>query len=193
MTLTLTGSQTVGPFFRKGLERPEWSDLTTAGTAGKKIHIAGDLIDGQGESVPDGLVEIWQANAAGKYAHPADAQPKPLDPHFRGFGRACTDAQGRFMFVTVLPGAVTDAGGIVHAPHINVSVFSRGLLKRLITRIYFSDHATENAADPLLKSIAHDDLRNTLIAVRLDDVAAVPTYRFPIILQGDGETAFLDV
>jgi protocatechuate 3,4-dioxygenase, alpha subunit len=193
MTLTLTGSQTVGPFFRKGLERPEWSDLTTAGAVGQKIHIAGDLIDGQGESVPDGLVEIWQANAAGKYAHPADAQARPLDPHFRGFGRACTDAQGRFAFVTVLPGAVTDASGIVHAPHVNVSVFSRGLLKRLVTRIYFSDRAAENAADPLLKSIGDDDIRKTLIAVRLDDVAAVPTYRFPIILQGDGETAFLDV
>jgi protocatechuate 3,4-dioxygenase alpha subunit len=193
MTLTLTGSQTVGPFFRRGLERPQWSDLTTEGAAGQKIHIAGDLIDGQGEAVPDGLVEIWQANAAGKYAHPADAQDKPLDPHFRGFGRVCTDAQGRFTFTTVLPGAVTDANGIMHAPHINVSVFSRGLLKRLITRMYFSDHAAENAADPLLQSIRNDDIRHTLIGTRLDDVAAVPTYRFAIILQGDGETAFLDV
>jgi protocatechuate 3,4-dioxygenase alpha subunit len=193
MTLTLSGSQTVGPFFRKGLERPEWSDLTADGPAGQKIRIAGDVIDGAGEPVPDGLLEIWQANAAGKYAHPDDRQASPIDPKFRGFGRSCTDAQGRFSFLTILPGPVTEANGTVQAPHINVSVFSRGLLRRLVTRIYFSDHAGENATDPLLQSIAQDDVRKTLVANRLDDVAAIPTYHFNIVLQGDGETAFLDV
>jgi len=193
MTLTLSGSQTAGPFFRIGLERPKWSDLTADGPAGQKIRIAGNLIDGDGQPVPDGLIEIWQANAAGKYAHPDDRQSKAVDPHFRGFGRACTDAQGRFGFLTVLPGVVAETNGTVQAPHINVSVFSRGLLRRLVTRIYFSDHAGENAADPLLRSIAQDDVRNTLIARRLDDIAAIPTYHFNIVLQGDGETAFLDV
>src|SRR5476649_2246455 len=153
MTLILTGSQTVGPFFRKGLERREWSDLTADGPAGQKIRIAGDLIDGNGEAVPDGLIEIWQANAAGKYAHSADTRAIAADPHFRGFGRSCTDAEGRFSFITVLPGAVNAANGATQAPHINVSVFSRGLLRRLVTRIYFSDRGAANAADPLLQSI----------------------------------------
>jgi protocatechuate 3,4-dioxygenase, alpha subunit len=193
MTLILTGSQTVGPFFRKGLERREWSDLTADGPAGQKIRIAGDLIDGNGEAVPDGLIEIWQANAAGKYAHSADTRAIAADPHFRGFGRSCTDAEGRFSFITVLPGAVNAANGATQAPHINVSVFSRGLLKRLVTRIYFSDRGAANAADPLLQSIGDERIRGTMIAKRLDDVAAVPTYHFKIILQGDGETAFLDL
>jgi protocatechuate 3,4-dioxygenase alpha subunit len=193
MTLTLTGSQTVGPFFRKGLERREWSDLTADGPAGQKIRIAGDLIDGNGEAVPDGLIEIWQANTAGKYAHPADTRAIAVDPHFRGFGRSCTDAEGRFSFITILPGAVSEPDGRPQAPHINVSVFSRGLLRRLVTRLYFSDHAAENSTDPLLQSIADTSFRSTMIANRLDDIAAVPTYHFKIILQGDGETAFLDL
>jgi len=139
------------------------------------------------------LLEIWQANAAGKYAHPEDVQDKPLDTNFRGFGRACTDDDGRYAFVTILPGSVPGATGAEQAPHVNVSIFARGLLKRLVTRVYFSDR--ENGQDPLLASIADVDVRATLVARRepAREPGELPTYRFNIVLQGANETAFLDV
>jgi protocatechuate 3,4-dioxygenase alpha subunit len=190
-----SSSQTVGPFFKYALERPAWSDLTSDGARGERIRIVGRVLDGDGLPVPDALLEIWQANAAGKYAHPADTQDKPLDEHFRGFGRACADDDGRFEFTTVLPGAVPGPNGALQAPHVNLSIFARGLLRRLVTRAYFDDHATENADDPLLSSIADPAVRATLVATRESE----STYRFDIVLQGGTgatgpiETAFLDV
>src|SRR5262249_46213787 len=133
-----TPSQTVGPFFSLGLDRPEWSDLTGGGAQGDRIVIEGRVTDGDGAPVPDALIEIWQANAAGRYAHPEDRQTdKPLDPNFRGFGRCATDGEGRFRFTTVKPGPVPGRGNRLQAPHINVLLFSRGLLIHLHTRIYF--------------------------------------------------------
>jgi protocatechuate 3,4-dioxygenase alpha subunit len=193
MTLIPTSSQTIGPFFREALERPAWSDLTRDGAAGSPIRIEGVVRDGDGEPVPDALLELWQADANGRYAHPEDAGPGASDALFRGFGRACTDADGRFMFRTIVPGAVAGPDGVMQAPHANVTVFARGLLKRLVTRIYFADHAAENARDPLLNAIADADARATLIAQRTGDSGGSAVYRFDVVLQGAGETAFLAI
>jgi protocatechuate 3,4-dioxygenase alpha subunit len=183
-----TASATVGPFFHFGLDRPEWSDLTNGGKAqGEKIVLEGTVIDGDGAPTQDCLVEIWQANAAGKYGHGDDTQEKPLDPNFRGFGRSATDAEGRFRFTTVRPGQVPGRGNALQAPHIAVSVFGRGLLKQLVTRVYFEGEKA-NEIDPVLSSIEDPGRRRTLIARR------TPTgYRFDIRLQGDGETVFFEM
>src|SRR5579864_990503 len=123
MRLIPTASQTAGPFFKFGLDRPEWSDLTEGGKAkGEPIRIEGRVLDGDGAPVPDALLEIWQANAAGKYAHIEDRQEKPLDPHFRGFGRCATDKAGQYHFTTIRPGAVPGRGNAMQAPHINLRV-----------------------------------------------------------------------
>jgi protocatechuate 3,4-dioxygenase alpha subunit len=194
MRLIPTASQTAGPFFRFGLDHPEWSDLTGGGKAlGEKIRIEGRVLDGDSAPLPDALVEIWQANAAGRYAHPEDRQDKPLDPHFRGFGRAATDKEGWYRFTTIKPGPVPGRGNTLQAPHIGVAVFARGLLKHLVTRIYFPEGGAANDADPVLNSIEDMAARRTLLARQTSDGAAMRTYRFDIILQGDGETVFFDV
>ena len=193
MTLTPTSSQTIGPFFREALERPAWSDLTRDGASGAPIRIEGIVRDGDGTPVPDALLELWQADANGRYAHPDDAGAVSSGRRFRGFGRACTDADGRYWFRTIVPGPVAGPGGVVQAPHANVSVFARGLLKRLVTRIYFADRASENERDPLLSAIADPDVRATLIAQRTDRSDGPAVYRFDVVLQGAGETAFLEI
>ena len=137
----------------------------------------------------DSMIEIWQANAAGRYAHPEDAREDlPLEEGFDGFGRTCTDDDGRYEFVTVKPGSVPGPDGGPQAPHIDVSVFARGLLKRLVTRIYFPDEAEANEADPLLSSIEDPEARAALVAVEDDG-----GLRFDINLQGDRETTFFAV
>lgn len=187
-----TPSQTVGPFFHLGMARPEWADLTAADPAADRIAIEGQVRDGDGAPVPDAVVEIWQANAAGRYNHPDDRQhDKPLDPRFRGFGRVATDGEGRFRLTTVKPGPVPGRGNALQAPHINLAVFARGLLKHLYTRIYFADEP-RNASDPLLSSIDDEAVRQTLLARRAEPGNSA-VYRFDIILQGENETAFLDI
>jgi protocatechuate 3,4-dioxygenase alpha subunit len=187
-----TPSQTVGPFFHLGLDRPEWNDLTAGNPAGERIIVEGRVLDGDGAAVPDALIELWQANAAGRYAHPDDRQhDKPLDANFRGFGRVATDAEGRFRVTTIRPGPVPGRGNSLQAPHINVVFFSRGLLNHLYTRIYFADEPA-NASDPLLSSIEDPAVRGTLLARRAEG-SNPALYRFDIVLQGDNETAFLDI
>jgi protocatechuate 3,4-dioxygenase, alpha subunit len=187
-----TPSQTVGPFFALGMDRPGWNDLTTGNPAGQKIAIEGRVLDGDGAPVPDAVVEIWQANAAGRYNHPDDDQDeKPLDPKFHGFGRAATDAEGRFRLVTIKPGPVPGRGNALQAPHINVALFARGLLKHLYTRIYFADEAA-NAADPLLSALDDAAARNTLLA-RPAGGGNPLLYHFDIVMQGANETVFLDI
>jgi protocatechuate 3,4-dioxygenase, alpha subunit len=187
-----TPSQTVGPFFHLGMDRPGWADLTADNPEGERIAIEGQVRDGDGAPVPDAVVEIWQANAAGRYNHPDDRRAdKPLDPHFRGFGRAATDADGRFRFTTVKPGPVPGRGNALQAPHIEVALFARGLLKHLYTRIYFAGEAL-NTGDPLLTSIEDEAVRRTLIAAQ-PEPGNPALYRFDIVLQGDDETAFLDI
>jgi protocatechuate 3,4-dioxygenase alpha subunit len=184
-----TPGQTVGPFFALGLDRPEWSDLTRGNPQGERIVIEGQVLDGDGAPVPDALLELWQANAAGRYNHGEDEQTdKPLDPNFLGYGRVATDAQGRFRITTIKPGSVPGRGNALQAPHISVAFFARGLLKQLFTRIYFADEPA-NAADPLLAAIEDESARRSLVAQR----GAGEVYRFNIILQGNVETAFLDL
>jgi protocatechuate 3,4-dioxygenase alpha subunit len=183
-----TPSQTVGPYFAIGIETADTRELVPPDSP-DAIRIRGALIDGNGEPVNDGLIEIWQANAAGRYNHPEDGREEiPLEQGFRGFGRCATDEQGGFELVTVKPGPVPAPGGGMQAPHIEVSVLARGLLKRLATRIYFPDEEEANAADPVLSSIGDPEQRATLIA-RAEDGAL----RFDINLQGERETAFLVV
>lgn len=193
MALVATASQTIGPFFREAMQRPAWSDLARDGAQGKPVRIEGVVLDGDRAAVSDALLEVWQSNAAGHFAHPEDQRTGLHDPHFRGFGRACTDPGGRYRFGTVVPGSVPAADGTPQAPHLNVSIFARGLLKRLVTRIYFADHADQHARDALLNAITDETVRRTLIAPRMGDVGGITTYRFDIVLQGDGETVFLAV
>ena len=142
MSRRVTPSQTIGPFFHRALLHQGWNDLAARGAAGERVAIEGRVLDGDGAPVSDAMVEIWQANAAGRYDHPEDLQQedrqtRPLDPNFHGFGRMATDPDGRFRLRTIKPGRVPGIGGAPQAPHINVSIFARGLLKRLVTRIYF--------------------------------------------------------
>ncbi|HEY1259951.1 MAG TPA: protocatechuate 3,4-dioxygenase subunit alpha [Stellaceae bacterium] len=187
-----TPSQTVGPFFHLALDRPTWADLAPAGAKGERIVVEGRVTDGDGMPVADACLELWQANAAGRYAHPDDTQEdKPLDPNFRGFGRVSTDAEGRYRFATIRPGPVPGRGNTLQAPHIAVALFARGLLKQLYTRIYFADETT-NDTDPVLSSIDDPARRRTLLAQR-DNRSDSPTYRFDIVLQGEHETAFFEI
>jgi protocatechuate 3,4-dioxygenase, alpha subunit len=187
--LVTTPGQTVGPFFALGLDRPEWADLTRGDPQGERIIIEGQVLDGDGAPVPDALIELWQANAAGRYDHAEDTQAdKKIDAHFHGYGRAATDPQGRFKITTIKPGPVPGRGNALQAPHINIAFFARGLLRQLHTRIYFADEPG-NASDPLLSSIEDENVRGTLIARKADSGA----YRFDFILQGKDETAFLDI
>jgi len=182
-----TPSQTVGPFFNIGLPSEGRSELLAPDADGA-IRIEGIVSDGEGTPVNDALVEIWQANRAGRYAHPEDSRGDlPVEEGFRGFGRCETDASGRYAFVTAKPGRVPAPDGRLQAPHADVSVFARGLLKRVVTRIYFPDERAANQADAVLSTV-EPGRRETLIA--REDGGAL---RFDIRLQGDGETVFFDL
>ncbi len=189
--LPLTGSQTVGPFFSPALLREDARRhvLTGPETAGERIRIEGRVLDGDGLPVPDAMVEIWQANAHGRYNHPSDQGSAPLDVTFIGYGRSGTDEHGNYWFETIKPGAVPFDGERMQAPHISVTVFSRGLLNHAVTRLYFADEPA-NASDPVLQYVP-EDRRATLLAKR--DPGGAALYRFDIVLQGAGETAFFNL
>lgn len=190
--LVATPSQTVGPFFHLALDRADLADLTKDDPQGDRIVIEGRVTDGDGAPVGDACLELWQANAAGRYAHPDDTRTdKPLDPHFRGFGRVSTHTDGNFRFTTIRPGAVPGGGNALQAPHIAVALFARGLLKPLYTRIYFAGDPA-NEADPVLQSIDDQARRRTLIAARRDGSGAL-TWHFDIVMQGENETVFFDI
>jgi len=188
MKLRATSSQTVGPFFDIGLRRFCCADLLAPGLSGPRITIEGRILDGDGLPVPDAVVEVWQANASGKYAHPEETQNKPLEPAFKGYGRIATDDQGRFSIITIKPGPVPGPHGTTQAPHLQISVFMRGLLKRLVTRIYFPDDQL-NGADPVL-SLVNPKRRGTLIAKAAPEQSDRLTW--DVVLQGSGETVFFD-
>jgi protocatechuate 3,4-dioxygenase, alpha subunit len=183
-----TASQTVGPFFHLGCTK-HWSvpNLVTPKTKGERIRVTCRLFDGDGKPVNDAMLEIWQANAEGKYNHPEDTQDKPGDPSFRGFGRLATDKNGRCTFDTIKPGSVPGPGETLQAPHINVSVFARGILKRLATRIYFAREPA-NAGDPVL-ILVPAERRHTLMAHPGRDHEWI----FNLHLCGENETVFFDV
>lgn len=191
----ITPSQTVGPFFKYGLTpngEYAWNDAFTNSTltpdvSGDRVRIEGRVFDGDGIAVPDCMLEIWQADAQGRFADPQDKRGLP-NASFRGFARCGTDKDGNYSFETIKPGAVPDPDGKPQAPHILLAVFGRGMLRHLYTRIYFSDEAG-NADDPVL-ALVPADRRATLIAVR---EAGKPVYRLDLRLQGGDETVFFDV
>jgi len=207
-----TPSQTVGPYFHYGLPWKGGADLVgvsemgarpdlmppehfllgtsnvTGRPQGEVIAVAGCVYDGNGAPVPDAMIEIWQANAAGRYASADDAREDvALDVHFVGFGRASTDAGGVYRFRTIRPGRVPGPGNTLQAPHLAVSVFGRGLIKRLPMRLYFAD-GEGNDTDPIL-ALVPEERRHTLIAQRKPD----GTWWLDIVLQGENETVFFDL
>lgn len=186
MSLFTTPSQTVGPFVAIGFRKLE--NIAASGASGERVTIRGRVLDGDGQPVTDAVVETWQANAHGRYAHPEDQQDKPLEKGFRGLGRALTDDNGGFRLTTIKPGRVPGPGGVMQAPHLAAVVFMRGLLKHLVTRIYFPDEPG-NADDPVLKLVA-PERRATLIARKV--AAERGVLEWNVILQGKDETVFFD-
>jgi protocatechuate 3,4-dioxygenase alpha subunit len=186
MSLQATTWQTVGPFFRIGFEHLDCNDSAPQGTPGERVKIEGRVFDGHGVPVPDAVIEIWQANAEGEYGGIVCA-PKDAAVGFSGFGRIATDEEGRFSFTTVRPGAVPSVGGQMQSPHLAVRVLMRGLLKDLVTRMYFPCETV--ASDPVLQLVPKER-RATLVATWVQDRAA--TLLWEIRLQGDKETVFFD-
>jgi protocatechuate 3,4-dioxygenase alpha subunit len=168
--VTTTPSQTVGPFFAIELPYAEGPYVVADGTDGA-IWLRGRVVDGAGDPIPDALVETWQAGPDGRF-----------DGEFRGFGRSGTDEEGAWAILTLKPGSVGE-----QAPHVDLTIFARGLLHHLVTRLYFDDEDEANAADPVLSNLP-DDRRATLVAAREDD-----GYRLDIHLQGPDETVFFAV
>ncbi|MGH8739973.1 MAG: protocatechuate 3,4-dioxygenase subunit alpha [Burkholderiales bacterium] len=186
MSLRASTSQTIGPYLRIGLEWMVIEDLAPQGVAGERVRIEGRVVDGEGKPVNDAAVEIWQANSHGKYASPEDPQDKPLEKNFRGYGRSLTDEAGSFRFRTIKPGRVPGSDGKQQAPHLVVTIFMRGLLKQLLTRVYFPDDPA-NVDDPILGLVAAER-RSTLVARKRSDGAL----EWNVVLQGKNETVFFD-
>jgi protocatechuate 3,4-dioxygenase alpha subunit len=191
-TYTRTSSQTVGPFFGDCLLRDDarCDVLVAPETQGVRIRIEGHIYDGDGVGVPDAVVEIWQANHFGRYHHPGDQRALPLDAAFSGYGRCGTAADGAYSFATIKPGQVPFDDNRLQAPHICVAVFARGLLNHLLTRLYFADEPA-NAEDAVLQCVPAER-RATLLA-QPAVVGEAIVYRFDIVLQGAGETAFFNI
>jgi protocatechuate 3,4-dioxygenase alpha subunit len=196
MRLKQTSSQTVGPFFAFGLAPEQYgypfralagATLVDDNTPGERIRITGRVLDGEGNPIPDAMIEIWQADGEGRYAHPADSRASNV--RFNGFGRCGTgtDPENRFVFDTIKPGRVDDG----QAPHLNVILFMRGMLCHVYTRIYFADETEANARDPVLASV-EEARRRTLIAAR-ETTPAGTIYRRDLHMQGPDETVFFDV
>jgi protocatechuate 3,4-dioxygenase alpha subunit len=172
--LVATANQTIGPFWHL-IEDPTWADLTRFGADGEKIVLTGTMFDGAGATVADAAIEIWQTS------------PEASD-RFPGFGRCRTDGSGSFRFTTLKPGPVAGLGNAQQAPHVAMSIFARGLLKALTTRLYFQDERL-NETDPVLSLIENEARRRTLIARKV----SADTWRLDIRLQGDGETVFMEI
>ena len=198
-----TASQTAGPYVHIGLAPKQagfdifaknfGNVLAGPKTKGERIRIEGRVIDGSGTPLRDVLIEIWQANAAGKYNHPADRQKKPIDKAFRGWGRGCSDFDtGVWSFDTIKPGPVIGRNGRPMAPHVNFWIVARGINIGLSTRMYFSDEQAANDKDPVLNLIEWEVRRKTLIARREERKGQV-VYRFDINIQGPDETVFFDI
>ena len=212
MSELITPSQTVGPFFAMRLPWPDGPFVVPEGTPGA-ITIVGRVLDGAGNPIPDALVETWQADPEGRFAHPDDPRGASVSGYrsFRGFGRCPTSPDGSYRIVTLKPGplpCLEGAGqpgdspadgrtGGTEAPHLDVSVFARGMLDRVVTRMYFPDETEANAADPVLSSLPEPDRRGTLIAVPVTTTPgpdkAGCVLRFDVRIQGDNETVFFDV
>lgn len=198
-----SASQTAGPYVHIGLapkqagfdifEKNFSNVLAGSDIKGERIRIEGRVFDGSGTPLRDVLIEIWQANEAGRYNNPGDCQDKATDPNFRGWGRGCSDFEsGVYSFDTIKPGAVEGRNGRLMAPHINFWIVARGINIGLNTRMYFSDEKTANATDPVLNLIEWEVRRKTLIAERSEQDGQI-VYRFDIHIQGQDETVFFDI
>ena len=198
-----TASQTAGPYVHIGLapgaagfktfDQELGTDIAGPNAKGERIAVEGVVFDGTGSPLKDVLIEVWQANAAGVYAHPADRRSAEVEEGFRGWGRVISDfATGLWSFETVKPGIVPGRNGRPMAPHQNLWIVARGINIGLNTRMYFADETDANAADPVLNLIEQENRRPTLIAKREERDGKV-VYRFDIRLQGENETVFLDV
>jgi protocatechuate 3,4-dioxygenase alpha subunit len=186
MKLIPTASQTVGPYLHIGLCRMITDRIAPADSPGEHFTIKGRVLDADGVGVNDALVEIWQADSHGRYGHPDDPQYAQVTPGFRGFGRIPTDGEGRFNFHTIKPGPVPDFPDGRQAPHLMVSIFMRGLLKHLVTRLYFPDDPL-NADDRVLRSVPAER-RSTLVARK----TGPQELEWDVSLQGAHETVFFD-
>jgi protocatechuate 3,4-dioxygenase alpha subunit len=180
-----TSSQTIGPYLHIGMTWLADENMAGEGVGGERVTIEGRMIDADGTPVNDAMIEIWQANSHGRYAHPEDTRDLPLERGFSGFGRVFTDADGRFRFRTIKPGRVPGPDGEPQAPHLNITIFMRGLLKQLHTRVYFPDDA--NTGDAVLGRVP-PDRRATLVA----RATAPGTLEWNVVLQGENETVFFD-
>lgn len=190
MRLPPTPEQTIGPFYHFALVDLAGPALVERDAPGA-VRLAGWVVDGGGAPVDDALIEIWQADADGRYPHAEGAPDGARAGNangFAGFGRCATDPEGRFAFTTVKPGRVPGPGGTLQAPHIVVGVFARGLLRRVVTRVYFPDEAAYNAEDPILALVEDPVARERLVAR-----PEAGELRFDIVLQGDEETTFFVV
>ena len=199
-----TSSQTVGPFVHIGLypsvsgivarSRTYGNQLATTHAYGQRIRLEGQIIDGNGETVRDALLEFWQADGHGRYAHPADPQAESADVGLSGFGRSVTDPDtGTWTLESIKPGAVKDLNQRPMAPHINLALFARGLNIHLHSRIYFDDEVKANALDPVLQQCVPAPRRQTLIARRKETTQDPCVYQFDMVLQGKNETVFFDL
>jgi len=205
MAEIITPSQTIGPFFAYGLApkgRAHWDpngsyswketigdNLVTPDASGEKILIEGRVTDGDGAPINDAMIEIWQADSQGRYANPRDDRARP-NTKFKGFGRSATNKDGIYGFATVKPGPVPGPNHKPQAPHIVVCIFSRGMLRQVYTRLYFSDEKV-NDADPIL-ALVPAERRGTLIAHK-EMRGGATVYRFDIRVQGKDETVFFDI
>ena len=178
--LTTTPSQTIGPFFAEGLKWKDGSILFPPAAPGRHVRLRGSIFDGTGATIPDSLIEFWQADASGRFCGPRDSTCS-------GFGRVMTDKEGRYEIRTVVPGPVAGAKDLPQAPHILVVLFARGLLKQVVTRVYFEGESA-NGADPVLALCGKR--AGTLVARR--DTADASVFRWDIVLQGSNETVFFD-
>jgi protocatechuate 3,4-dioxygenase, alpha subunit len=186
MSVQATASQTVGPYFSIGLSYRNGVATCTNSIEGEHIEISGQVFDGEGVPVPDAQLELWQADAKGRFAGADPSERGPVSPGFQGFARVPTDPQGAFHFHTVRPGAVAGPSGMQQAPHIVVLLSMRGLLRHLFTRIYFANDPL-NTSDPVLLAIPAER-RPTLFAQPIE--GQPQSYRWDIRLQGENETVF---
>lgn len=186
-----TPSQTVGPFYTMKLERVDL--VSDAPVAGERIRVEGRVLDGDRNQIEDAFIEVWQANAAGRYRHPADTRTDiPLDEGFTGYGRFPVEfSTGKYSFETIKPGRVPDPEGELQAPHLSLVIMARGMLNHSYTRMYFADEREANEADLILQKVPAER-RDTIVA-RREDGRDIPAYRFDILFQGEDETVFFDV
>ncbi len=189
MSTPATTSQTVGPYFKIGFSHLYRHELAGSGVSGERVTIQGRVFDGEGKPVPDAVLEIWQADAEGEYSAPEDMEESKAEGKFIGFGRIPTDEDGSFSFSTIKPGSLLAPDGSQQAPHIVVSIFMRGLLTRLVTRVYFKDDP-QNERDCVLK-LVDEERRATLLAVPIAGREGVLEWN--VILQGKYETVFFDI